>query len=147
MPHTLLADFPLVISLPVQWGDMDGLGHVNNIWPIRWFESSRVAYLDQTGLRDLMAAQRIGPILVSVQCNYRRQIVYPDTVHVGARISRMGRTSLTIVHALASERLQEIAADGESVVVMFDYDRQRPVPIPQEFLTASERFQGTIPRQ
>ena len=45
-----LADFPVVIALPVQWGDQDAFGHVNNTIPIRWFESSRIAYLEHSGM-------------------------------------------------------------------------------------------------
>jgi len=29
--HTLLADYPVVIEIPVAWGEMDAYGHVNNI--------------------------------------------------------------------------------------------------------------------
>lgn len=43
-PHASLADFPVVIRLPVQWGEQDAFGHVNNIIFFRWYESARIAY-------------------------------------------------------------------------------------------------------
>jgi acyl-CoA thioester hydrolase len=137
-----LADFPVAVRLPIQWGDQDGFGHVNNTVCIRWFESARVAYLDAGGLDHLMSGSKLGPILAAINCNYRKQLGYPDIVHVGARVSRLGRSSMTMQHAVYSEKLQAIAADGDSVVVVFDYDLQRPVRIPEEIRQAMERLEG-----
>ena len=77
-------------------------GHVNNTVFFRWFESARIAYLDRIGLSRLMAGEQIGPILASITCNYRRQLTFPDTVEIGSRITRIGRTSMTMIHALHS---------------------------------------------
>jgi acyl-CoA thioester hydrolase len=137
-----LADFPVSIRLPIQWGDQDAFGHVNNTTAIRWFESARVAYLDAGGLDHLMSRGGLGPILASITCNYRKQLGYPDIIHVGARVSRLGRSSMTMHHAVFSERLQAIAADGDSVVVVFNYDTQRPVRIPDEIRDAMQRLEG-----
>ena len=137
-----LADFPVSIRLPIQWGDQDAFGHVNNTVTIRWFESARVAYLDAGGLNHLMSRGGLGPILASIICQYRKQLGYPDIVHVGARVSRLGRSSLTMHHAVFSEKLQAIAAEGESAVVVFNYDTQRPVRIPDEVRAAMERLEG-----
>ena len=43
---------------------------------------------------DMHKNERIGPILATVANNYRRQISYPDTVHIGVRITRIGRSSI-----------------------------------------------------
>ena len=58
----LLDGFPVVITLPVQWGDQDAFGHVNNTVYVRWLESARIAYGERVGLARLMAAERIGQI-------------------------------------------------------------------------------------
>lgn len=137
-----LADYPVAIRLPIQWGDQDAFGHVNNTVAIRWFESARVAYLDAGGLDHLMSRGGLGPILASITCHYRKQLSYPDIVHIGARVLKLGRTSLTMHHAVFSEKLGAIAADGDSVVVVFDYDAQRPVRIPPEIRTTIEQLEG-----
>jgi len=95
---SLQTDFPVWITLPVQWGDQDAFGHVNNTVYLRWFESSRIEYSQRVGLAQVDATQRVAPILAAVSCNYRRQIRFPDTVLVGARIVRLGRTSMTMQH-------------------------------------------------
>ena len=40
-PTDALTDFPTTVTLPVQWGDQDAFGHVNNTVYLRWFESAR----------------------------------------------------------------------------------------------------------
>ena len=140
--HADLVGFPSVIQLPVQWGDMDAYQHVNNVVYFRWFESARIAYLDQIGLKALYHSAGIGPILAAIGCNYRRQLVYPDTVSVGARVSRIGRTSFEMEHVLVSTRQQLSIADGKSTLVTFDYQQQRPVPVPDEVRAKMEQFEG-----
>jgi len=137
-----LVDFPTVIRFPIHWGDQDAFGHVNNTVPIRWFESSRIGYIEQ-GCSDLMRNRNeMGPILASITCNYRRQLHYPDTVRVGARVSRLGRSSLTMEHVVYSETHGEIAADGSSVIVIFNYETNRPTRIPDEVRAAIEQVEG-----
>ena len=138
----LLSGFPIVIELPVQWGDQDAFGHVNNTIYIRWFESARIAYSDRMGLSEMLATQRVGPILAAINCNFRRPVNYPDTVQVGARISRIGRTSLTMEHRVCSHSLQAVVAEGDSTVVVFDYAAGKPRPIPDELRATIERLEG-----
>jgi acyl-CoA thioester hydrolase len=138
----LHADFPIVIALSVQWGDMDAFAHVNNTIYLRWFESARIAYGARAGFSDLMARENIGPILASISCDYRRPITFPDTVHVGSRVSRIGRTSLTMDHRLVSEDAGAIAAEGTSTLVLFDYTSQKPHPVPDAIRQTIAALEG-----
>ena len=145
MPDSPMHEYPLVIEVPVQWGDQDAFGHVNNTVPLRWFESARIAYLEQGGLSHMMNGTQLGVIVASVTCHYRRQLTYPDTVSVSASVSRLGRSSMTIHHTVLSHSQQHIAADGETVVVVFDYQAQRPRRIPPEVRAAIEQFEKRVP--
>lgn len=142
MPHPLLTEYPVSISLPIQWGEQDAFGHVNNTVYFRWFESARIAYGAEVGLSELFDKRRIGPILAAVNCNYRKQLTFPDTVQIGARITKLGRTSLVMSHAVVSEKLQTVAAEGDSTIVVFDYAQQKPIPIPQDLRAAIERLES-----
>jgi acyl-CoA thioester hydrolase len=137
-----LVDFPMVISLPVQWGDQDSFGHVNNVVYFRWFESARIAYFEKVGLSSLMITEKVGPILAAINCNYRRQLTYPDTVRVGARITKIGRSSMTMEHRLVSENAGTLAAEGDSTIVSFDYDAGKSHPVPEAIREAISRFEG-----
>ena len=141
-PSAALAGFPVIISWPVQWGDQDAFGHVNNTVFIRWFESGRVAYLEQLGLGGSLSGKGLGPILAAINCNYRRPINHPDTIHIGTRVTKVGKSSMTIAHAIFSERLQSIAADGDSVVVMFNYDTQKSSRVPDNLRAMIATLEG-----
>jgi acyl-CoA thioester hydrolase len=141
-----LADHPVVVTLPVQWGDQDAFGHVNGVVYFRWFESARVEYLNQSGLGHVGREQGIGPILAAIQCDYRRQLAHPDTVLVSATISEIGNSSLKMRHLIYSQHQQAIAAEAESTIVMFDYTNQRPVRVPDEIRQTIQRLEGRPPR-
>ena len=146
-PPPELALFPALIRLPVQWGDQDAFGHVNNVVYFRWFESARIAYLERIGLGDkhegkLSSGENVGPILASIGCNYRKQVKYPDSVIIGARITRIGRSSMTMSHMVWSHQHQGIAADGESTVVVFDYNANQARRVPDEFRELIEKLEG-----
>jgi acyl-CoA thioester hydrolase len=136
-----LPDYPVVVTLPVQWGEQDAFGHVNNVVYFRWFETARIAYGIKVGLATSRDGAKIGPIVAALNCNYRRQVKFPDTIHVGARITKFGRTSLVMEYAVFSEAHQAIAADGDSTLVVFDYTSNRPRPIPDELRTAVKQLE------
>ncbi len=138
----LLAGFPVVIALPVQWGDQDAFQHVNNVVYFRWYESARIAYTSKLGLGDLMRSQQIGPILAAISCDYRRPITFPDTVHIGSRVTRIGRTSFAMEHALVIASARAIAAEGKSTIVVFDYKTNTPVPVPDDARAAISALEG-----
>lgn len=137
-----LADFPVVVALPVQWGDQDAFLHVNNTVYLKWCESARIAYVDRIGLSESMARDQIGVILAALACNYRKPVTYPDAIRCGARITRLGRSSLTMEHVITSDAQGTIVADAHSTLVVFDYRRQIPEPIPDEIRQAIEAFEG-----
>jgi acyl-CoA thioester hydrolase len=138
----LLAAFPVVIAIPVQWGDQDAFGHVNNTIPFRWFESARIAYSRRIGLFELFQAEAVGPILAAASCNYRRQVTFPDTVQVGIRVVRIGRTSLGMEQSAVSEQQGEVVARGTSTSVVFNYRANQKVPVPPAIRRAIEALEG-----
>jgi len=138
----LLAGYPVVIELPVQWGDQDAFGHVNNTVYFRWCESSRIAYMAEFRLLDSLRTTGVGPILASIGCDYRTPLFYPDTVEVGSRVVRIGRTSMTMEHAVVSRVKGVVAAESRSTLVLFDYGASKPAAIPQTLREAIEALEG-----
>lgn len=130
LPTAPLAQYPVVLSYPVHWGDQDSFGHVNNCVYFRWFESARVSYCARLGLDITAAGPKLAPIMAAISCDFRSPINFPDTIRVGARVVRIGRTSLTMDHAVFSEAAGTIAAEASSVLVVFDYKTQKPQPVP-----------------
>lgn len=138
----LLAGYPVVIELPVQWGDQDAFGHVNNVIYFRWFESARIAYFGRIGLMKPEDVAQVGPILASSSCDYRRSIVFPDSVRIGIRASRIGRTSIAFEHRIVSVEQRALAAEGTSTTVVYDYAAKHPSPVPDALRRAIEDLEG-----
>lgn len=130
-PASLLDGFPVRISLPVQWGDMDAYDHVNNTVFFRWFESARMEYLVQCGLTESRELDGIGAILHSTSCRFRLPVLFPDTVHVGARVTELGEDRFTMEYRVVSERHRGVAAEGQAVIVAYDYNASRKTTIPE----------------
>jgi len=136
-----LSGHPIIVTLPVQWGDQDSFGHVNNVVYFRWMESARIEYFRQTGFGST-TNKGAEPILPSITCNFRRQLTYPDTLLVSASIASIGRTSMKMAHLVYSTANKTIAAEGDSVLVMFDYTNQRPILIADDIRTRIDAFEG-----
>src|SRR6185369_8078856 len=136
-----LADHPLILTWPVQWGDQDAYGHVNNVVYFRWMESARIEYF-RRGNWGSVDNGGVGPILASIKCDFRRQLLYPDTLLISGSIVSIGRTSMKMVHRVYSTTLQFVAAEGDSVLVMFDYRAQKPVVVPDDLRAKIEAFEG-----
>ncbi len=142
MSEKLLAEFPAIVRVPVQWGDMDAYGHVNNAMFFRFFESARIRYLERCGFVESYDRDKIGAILQSTSCRFRRPLFYPDTALVGTRATRVDEDRFTMAYLLVSEREGAVAAEGTGVVVSYDYNVRRVAPIPAQVRAAIQKLEA-----
>ena len=140
--ENFMEGYPVVIEVPIAWGEMDAFQHVNSTVYIRWFESVRVAYLKKINIFDTMVTTGIGPILASVSCKYKMPLKFPDSVLVGARVTKIGEDRFTMAHRIVSVKHQQIAAEGDDVIVTFDYRENRKVPIPADWRRLISDLEG-----
>lgn len=138
----LLQDYPVLIAIPVAWGEMDSYGHVNNIVYFRYFESARMAYFEKIEFPKHKEETGIGPILASSSCRFRAVLTYPDTVSVGARVIEINADRFTMDFRIVSQRTMRIAAEGQGVIVSYDYRDGRKTPLPPEIKARIETLEG-----
>ncbi len=123
-----LDDFGHVIEIQTRWSDLDALGHVNNTRFFTFDESARLDYFGELMRDDAQFWKGHGLILASIGADFLAQLHHPATVQVGFRIARLGRTSM---HSVAGMFVDGRAvAVTRGVIVWFDYQQQRPLPIP-----------------
>jgi acyl-CoA thioester hydrolase len=132
MDNKLLEGYSVVIEIPIAWGEMDSFQHVNNTVYFRYFESARIRYSEKLGLYKHKDETGIGPILGSTSCKYRLPLTYPDTVSVGTKITDIAEDRFTMKYVIVSHKHQKVAAEGDGVVVMYDYREGRKTAIPEE---------------
>jgi len=133
--------FPIVIELDIAWGEMDSYAHVNNVVYFRYFENVRIAYLDRVGWMASMRQDGLGPIVASTQARFRKPLTYPDHLLVAARISEIQTDRVTFEYRLISTKLNAVAAEGEAVVVSYDYRANAKAPIPEAIRKAIEKLE------
>lgn len=138
--------FPVVVEIPVAWGEMDAYGHVNNIVFFRYFETARIAYFQETVVTPgRWNQEKVGRILAQTSCRFRAPLRYPDTVHVGARISQLGADRFVMEYRVVSEELEKVAAEGDALVVAFDYTNNHKTELTAEERGAIAALEGQEP--
>jgi acyl-CoA thioester hydrolase len=128
--HPALEGYPALLTIPVQWGEMDAYGHVNNTVFFRYFESARIVYLERCGFLEAYDVDRVGAILHSTDCRFRLPLIHPDTVQVGARATGVLEDRFTMTYRIVSLSADAVAADGTGVVVAYDYKANRKTALP-----------------
>lgn len=82
-------------EMPVRWGDLDALNHVNNTVYLRYLEEARVNVLQAAGIGVVDEKRNI--VLVRVACDFLRPIVWPARLRIEMTLQRVGRSSLEYV--------------------------------------------------
>ncbi|QPF73320.1 acyl-CoA thioesterase [Roseateles sp. DAIF2] len=115
--------------IPIRWGDMDAMGHVNNTVYFRYLEIARVEWLDSLGGAPNPAGQ--GPVIVNAFCNFYRQLAYPGEVLAKHYVSNPGRSSFdTWITLERTDRPGEVCAAGGATTVWMDFPAQKSAPLP-----------------
>ncbi|MEH0164647.1 acyl-CoA thioesterase [Paucibacter sp. JuS9] len=115
--------------IPLRWGDMDAMGHVNNTIYFRYLEIVRVEWLESLNAAPNPAGE--GPVIVNTFCNFYKQLEYPGEVLAKHYVSNPGRSSFDCWITL--ERVGEpgvICAAGGATTVWMDFPAQKSAPLP-----------------
>ncbi len=127
----LLADFPIVVTTLVAWGDMDANRHVNNVVYFRYIEHARLRCFDELGFLKMQHETGIGPILAWADCRFRRPLEYPDNVSIAARILEIREDQFMMQSIIVSHAKKAVVAEGQQRVVVYDYRNHRKTPLPE----------------
>ena len=122
--------FPVAVEVQPRFRDTDAMGHVNNAVYITYFEVVRAEYwLRLTGLREY---QRVPFILAHVTADFRSAALIGEKLEVGMRISRLGTKSFDAEYRIETAGGRRPIAEGRSVMVMYDYDKDESFAIPED---------------
>ncbi|MFM1723956.1 MULTISPECIES: acyl-CoA thioesterase [Rhodococcus] len=138
-PEPRAEAYPALWPVPTRWADNDHYGHVDHIAYYSYFDTAVNGWLmASTGL-DVRELPAIG-IVAEASCRFLRELSFPDQLHVGLSVDRIGATD--IVYALAIFRedpdgFLELAATGRFLHVYIEPDSRLPAPIPPEIRSAA----------
>ena len=117
-----------VERIPIRWGDMDAMGHVNNTVYFRFMEQTRIGWFEKLMPRG-EAWGTTGIVIATASCNFKKAINYPGTVEVKMFAGAPGGSSLPTFYELLVKN--QIHADGAATVVFIDMKKQKAVRIPE----------------
>lgn len=115
--------------IPIRWGDMDAMGHLNNTTYFRYLEIVRVDWLRQFNAEPKPVGE--GPVIVNAFCNFYKQLEYPGDVLIKMYASDPGRTtfeSWATMEAAANPGV--IHAAGGATTIWVDFPKQKAVELP-----------------
>jgi acyl-CoA thioester hydrolase len=124
------ADYRHFQAIPTRWIDNDVYGHVNNVVYYQYFDTVVNQYLIEQGALEIEKSAVIG-LVVETHCNYFASITFPDLVHAGLRVARLGSTSVRYEIGLFRNEDAEAAAQGHFVHVYVDRATRRPANLPE----------------
>ena len=116
--------------IPIRWGDMDALNHVNNATYFRYLETVRVDWMHSIAAMPTPAGE--GPVIVNAFCNFYKQLEYPGEVLTRLYTSDPGRTTFeTWVTMARADRPEVICAAGGATTIWIDFPKQKAVALPE----------------
>ncbi len=138
-----MSDFHFYHPIEVRYGDLDPQGHVNNAKHLTYFEQARVQYMIELGLftKD-QSFMQIGIILADVHITYLEPVYFGQNIKVGVRAAKLGNKSMTCEQNVVDADSGRELAKGELVIVTYDYEAGKTIPIPREWRERIMEFEG-----
>jgi acyl-CoA thioester hydrolase len=137
---TLRSDFPVLRAITTRWHDNDHYGHVNNVVYYAYFDTAVNGFLIEASGTDIRELPAIG-IVAETSCRFLRELSFPDTVHAGLAVEKLGNSSVVYRIGLFRNEESEPAALGRFVHVYVDAATRRPVPVPAPIRAALTALQ------
>jgi acyl-CoA thioester hydrolase len=123
------------ITISTRWMDNDVYGHVNNVVYYSFFDTAVNQHLIASGCLDVVNSNVVG-LVAETSCQYFKPVSFPDAVHVGLRVAKLGTSSVRYELGIFLNGNESAAAQGYFVHVYVDRQNGRPVPIPANFRSA-----------
>ena len=115
--------------IPIRWGDMDAMGHLNNTSYFRFMETARIDWFTQLGCSPLPTGE--GPVIINAFCNFYKQLEYPGEVLLKMYTGDAGRSSFESWATLERTDMPGfIHAAGGATTVWVDFPAQKSKPLP-----------------
>jgi acyl-CoA thioester hydrolase len=115
--------------IPIRWGDMDAMGHVNNTNYFRYMETSRIDWCRSIGCMPEQTGQ--GPVIVNAYCSFIKQLRYPGDVRVKHHVTTVGKTSFdTFIMMERTDDPGTLWAEGGARMVWIDFTDNGALPLP-----------------
>nr|WP_294889363.1 thioesterase family protein [uncultured Limnobacter sp.] len=119
-------------TVPLRWGDMDQIGHVNNTVYFRCFEQARVEWIAL--FPENMDNNPAYVVIVHTECSFLKELKAPGVVEIKVFAGEVGRSSLVQKYEMRRTDTPEVlVATGSAKMVWVSPETGRSTPIPYRF--------------
>lgn len=119
-------------TVPLRWGDMDQIGHVNNTVYFRCFEQARVEWIDR--FPEHLDNNPAYVVIVHTECSFLKELKAPGVVEIRVLAGEVGRSSLMQHYEMRrTDKTDELVAKGSAKMVWVSPETSRSTPIPDRF--------------
>lgn len=131
--------FNLFYPLSTRWSDNDIYGHANNVVYYAWFDTVVNQFLiEHGGMRP--GEDAVVGFVVSSSCNYFAPVSYPQSLELGLRVGRLGKSSVTWELGVFLAGDVSSRAVGSFTHAFVDRGANTSAPIPTTIRSAIERL-------
>ena len=117
------------MQIPIRWGDMDAMNHVNNTTYFRYLETCRIDWMRSIGCQP--DPQGEGPVIVNAFCNFYRQLEYPGDVLIKMYASDPSRSTFETWATMArTDQPEVIYAAGGATSIWVNFPAQKAKTLP-----------------
>ena len=129
--------------IEVRYGDLDPQGHLNNARYLTYFEQARAKYLLELGLfQKGQSFLEIGIILAEARVTFLAPILWGTPIKVGVGAQKLNNKSFVVAQNVVNSESGDVLASGEVVLVAYDYQAEKTIPIPDGWRKTIEKFEG-----
>lgn len=136
------ADFRFFYAHKVRYVELDTQGIVFNAHYLTWYDEAVSDYVRAAGYGDESRIAGADFHVVRGLVEYKVAIGPKAELEIGARCTRIGRSSIAFQPAIFPQGEDMLLATGEVVWVLTDQATRRPVPIPRAMRDTVGRFEG-----
>ncbi len=141
-----MQNFQHKVPIQIRFKDTDKMGHVNNANYLTYIEYARIKYFDDVIGSDVKWSHNVGVILARVEIDYKAPVFLRDNIFVYTRCSRLGTKSFTLDWVIVREKEEKetVVAQGNAVLVCYDYEHEKTVALPDQQREKIKNFEENL---
>jgi acyl-CoA thioester hydrolase len=135
------SEFTYYHPITVRFADLDIHAHVNNAVYLTYLESARLGYYAKAGIWHPENGMHTGMVVAHIDIDYLAPLLFGQAIQVGLRLAQMGHKSFTLAYQIETSAGQTPLARGTSVMVTYDHQSGKSMPIPADWREKISQFE------